>query len=232
MSFPGTRSPLKPTGKARWQVPMRRHGGTGPLEYYLEGEIEEKFRRLYPVHSVRRVMQWFGISFSTAHRLARGLGLGKDMRAVRRERARDARRTCERSGYYASLRGKPPSEACLEATRRKRAEGFNPMLALREGDPRKYRRMLEHRGEARRELFRKERLRELYGLERKTRLRVTRTLTSGARGQKHNMIRKRNYYADPDHPSWVCYDGETDRSPRMEATAARHGLRVVDGGQE
>lgn len=233
MSFNNTRTFRKPAGKAKWQVPMRHHNGTGPMEYYLEGELREKFRRLFPIHSNRRMCTWFGLSFATLQRFKREMGLEKDMRAVRREQARDTKRICEKSGYYASLRGKAPSEACLEAARRKRAEGFNPITRLRETNPREYRKLMRRKAEARRELWRKETLRELYGLERKTRLRVRLSrLGANASSQKHLMIKRRNYFPDPDDPFAVCYDSLTERSPRMEATAARHGLKIVQGGEE
>lgn len=45
------------------------------------------------------------------------------------------------------------------------------------------------------------------------------------------MIKMHNYFADPDHVTWVCYDSQTERSPRMEATAMRHGLRLVEGDE-
>lgn len=45
------------------------------------------------------------------------------------------------------------------------------------------------------------------------------------------MIKLRNYFADADHVTWVCYDSQTRRSPRMEATAMRHGLRLVEGDE-
>lgn len=65
MSFPNTKTPLKPTTPAKWQVPMRQHPGKNVMEYYLEGELKERFCQLFPKNSNRRMMQWFGISFST-----------------------------------------------------------------------------------------------------------------------------------------------------------------------
>ena len=43
------------------------------------------------------------------------------------------------------------------------------------------------------------------------------------------MIRKCNYFAAPLGDSHiVCYDSQTQRSPKREATAVRHGLKVVE----
>lgn len=230
MSFRNTKTPTKPDGVAKWQVPMRPHPKAGVMEYFLEGDIRDKFIELFPKHSNRRIMQWFGISFSVLQRFKRELGLEKDMRKIRREQARDAKRTCEKNGFYESLRGKKPPEAALEATRRLRATGFNPMKRLKEISPRRYKAALDRMGKARSELYRKERLRVLYGLERKTRLIFTdNPMTHKASAQKHAMIKECNYFAVDDDVWAVCYDSQTRRSPRREATAIKHGLKIIEG---
>lgn len=230
MSFRNTKTPTKPDGVAKWQVPMRPHPKAGVMEYFLEGEIRDKFIELFPKHSNRRIMQWFGISFSVVQRFKRELGLEKDMKKIRREQARDAKRTCEKNGFYESLRGKKPPEAALEATRRLRAMGFNPMKRLKEISPRRYKAALDRMGKARSELYRKERLRVLYGLERKTRLIFTdNPMTPRASAQKHAMIKECNYFAVDDDVWTVCYDSQTRRSTRREATAIKHGLKIIEG---
>ena len=214
MSFKNTRTPRKPEGKAKYPVPMRPHNGTGSMEYYMEGEIMEKFCKLFPIHSNRRIMQWFGLSFSTTQRFAREFGLKKNMTAICKEHARDIKKICEKNGYSDSIRGKAPSPQCLEATRRLRAEGFHPLRQLKKNNPRKYKKLMEKKSEARKEMWRKERLRDLYGLDRQTKLKVRHsTLSSNASSQKHLMIKTHNYFADPDHTSFVCYDSQTNRSP-------------------
>ena len=230
MSFRNTKTPTKPDGVAKWQVPMRPHPKAGVMEYFLEGDIRDKFIELFPKHSNRRIMQWFGISFSVLQRFKRELGLEKDMRKIRREQARDAKRTCEKNGFYESLRGKKPPEAALEATRRSRATGFHPLKRLKEISPRRYKATLDRMGKARSELFRKERMRVLYGLERKTRLRITdNPMTHKASAQKHAMIKECNYFAVDDDVWTVCYDSQTRRSTRREATAIKHGLKIIEG---
>ena len=229
MSFNDTKIPTKPTGRAKWQVPQRPcTKAGGKLEYYLEGELKEKFCKLFPKNSNRRMMQWFGISFSTCQRFKREFGLEKDMTAIRKQLAKDVKKICEKNGYYDSLRGHAPSEAAIEATRRRWAEGFHPLKQLKETNPRKYNRTMQKWSDKRKELFHKERLRVKYGLEQKTRLHVD-PISHRASAQKHLMIKQCNYFADPDHVDWVCYDKETKRSERREATAIRHGLRVVEG---
>ena len=231
MSFNNTKSPLKPTTPAKWQVPMRPHPGKNVMEYYLEGELKERFCQLFPKNSNRRLMQWFGISFSTLQRFKRELGLEKDMRAVRKQLAKDVKKICEKSGYYDSIRGRAPSEACLEATRRLRASGFHPLKQLKANNPRKYKRLMRKKSEQHKELWRKERLRQDYGLERKTALNIpVNPLSHKASAQKHAMIKACNYFADPlGDPRIICYDSQTRRSARREATAEKYGIRVVEG---
>lgn len=232
MSFPGTKTPLKPTGVAKWQVPMQRKEN-GMTAYCLEGELKELFIKNFPIHSNRRIMQWFGISHSTTQRFARQLGLKKDMKRIRKEQARDAKRICEKNGYYASLRGKAMPENALVGLRKLRDEGFSSIARLREKSPAKYKKYREKMSESCKEVWRKERLRAKYGLERKTKLNIPfHPMTRAQTCQKHVMIKKYNYFADPDDRHAVCYDSQTRRSERSERTAIRHGLRIVEGGEE
>ena len=233
MSFRNTKTPLKPTTAAKWQVPMRPNPNSGVKEYYLEGELKERFCKLFPKNSNRRMMTWFGISFSTLQRFKREFGLEKDMQAVRKQQAKDIKKICERNGYYASIRGKAPSEACLEATRQLRASGFHPMKQLKANNPRKYKRLMRKKSEQCKELYRKERLRAFYGLERQTNLRIPAApLSHSASSHKHAMIKSCNYFADPlGDPHIICYDSETQRSARREATAAKHGLKVMEADE-
>lgn len=231
MSFNNTKTPLKPTTAAKWQVPMRPNAKSGMKEYYLEGELKERFCKLFPKNSNRRLMKWFGISFSTLQRFKREFGLEKDMKSIRKQQAKDVKKICERNGYYASLRGKAPSEACLEATRQLRASGFHPMKQIKANNPRKYKRLMRKKSEQRKELWRKERMRMVYGIERRTKLRLPlNSLTHAASACKYMMIRECNYFADPDGDSHIiCYDSETRRSEKREATAIRHGFTIVEG---
>ena len=231
MSFNNTKTPNKPIGKAKWQVPMRPNAKSGMMEYYIEGELKERFCKLFPKNSNRRMMTWFGISFSTLQRFKREFGLEKDMKSIIRQQAKDTKRVCEKNGYYASIRGKAPSEACLEATRQLRAAGFHPIKQLKANNPRKYKRLMQKKSEQRKELWRKERMRMVYGLERRTKLRLPlNSLTHAASACKYMMIRECNYFADPDGDSHIiCYDSQTRRSEKREATAIRHGFTIVEG---
>ena len=233
MSFRNTKTPLKPTTAAKWQVSMRPNAKSGAREYYLEGELKERFCKLFPKNSNRRMMTWFGISFSTLQRFKREFSLEKDMKSIIRQQAKDTKKICERNGYYASIRGKAPSEACMEATRQLRAAGFHPIKQLKANNPRKYKQLMRKKSEQRKELWRKERLRAFYGLERQTKLRIPSSpLSHSASSQKYAMIKACNYFADPlGDPHIICYDSETKRSARREATAAKYGLKIVEADE-
>ena len=232
MSYSGTKTPAKPTGVAKWQVPKRRNKNGQPA-YVLEGELRELFVKNFPIHSNRRIMQWFGLSHSTTQRFARGLGLKKDMARIRKELVRDIKRTCEKNGYYDSLRGKSLPENALIGLRKLYEGGFSAISRLKEKSPRKYKKYREKMSESHKDMWRKERLRAKYGLERKTKLNIPfHPMTHKQSSCKHYMIKKYNYFADPDDRHAVCYDSQTRRSERSERTAIRHGLRIVEGGEE
>ena len=230
MSFRNTKTPAMSGKKAKWQVPRRVDKCVGCPKYYLEGEIKERFIKLFPKHSNRRLMEWFGISFSTLQRFKKDLGLEKDMTAIRKELAKDVVKICRKNGYYDSLKGKRPSEACLAAARKMRAEGFNPLRELKEKSPKKFRNVIAKNADKRRALIHKEKLRMKYGLERLTKLRLSEyPMKRAAASQKWAMIHKRNYFAVEGEPRMIAYDCSTQRSERMEATARKHGLEIVKG---
>lgn len=231
MSFGNTKTPCKPTGEAKYQIPMRATPeSNGVKTYVLEGELKKKFIKLFPKNSNRRMMEWFGISFSTVQRFKNELGLKKDMKAIRRQQIMDVKKTCEENGYYDSLRGKPVSEACQEGRRRLFESGFCPLKALKKKNPRRYKAFLLRSSEAHKEVWRKERLREEYGLERKTKLNISqRPMKSAAASFKNFMTHRLNYFSVPGHPWWIAYDSETNRSERSEATARKHGFEIIEG---
>lgn len=231
MSFGNTKTPRKPTSEAKYQIPMKvTPESNGVKTYVLEGDLKKKFIKLFPKNSNRRMMEWFGISFSTLQRFKNELGLKKDMKAIRRQLTMDVKKTCEENGWYDSLRGKPTSEACKEGARRLRASGFCPMKALKKKNPRRYKAFCRRKSEAHKELWQKERLREEYGLERKTKLNVQQRPMKGAAASFKNMMTHRlNYFSVPGHTWWLAYDSETNRSERSEATARKHGFEIIEG---
>lgn len=164
MSFRNTKTPTKAeiVGKPRYQVPTRLVRGV--KTYYLTPEVEQHFRRLYPVTMNRDMMRLFGISFSTMQRFKRQLGLTKNKKVIIRKQAEVCKKVCEANGWYDSLRGKAPSEAAMEATRRLRATGWHPMQVVRK-NKRRYQRLMQQRSEKRKEAMRRDRLLIDWGLE-------------------------------------------------------------------
>ena len=233
MSF--SRTPNKFTDvKPKYTIPMKPHPKTGNPHYVLEGTLKETFVRLYPKTTNPEMMKLFGISHTTVARFARRLGLEKNMKVIRRKQIKAAKKTCEANGYYASLRGKAPSQACLDAYKRKcKEENYHPLKSLKSTNPRRYKKLLKQRSEKRNDLVRRERLRMEYGMPRLTHMKLReQPISRRAYQQKYLMIKEHNYFADPDDILCVCYDSQTTRSLRMEATARRHGLTVVEGDED
>ena len=100
-------------------------------------------------------------------------------------------------------------------------------------NPRKYKRLMRKRSEQRKELWRKERLRQKYDIDRQTSLHIPlNPLSHRASSHKHAMIKCCNYFVDPlGDPHIICYDSDTQRSARREATAAKHGVKVVEADE-
>ena len=217
-------------GKARYQLPMRKGRG-GLMTYYLTPELEQHFRRLFPVTMNRDVMRLFGISHSTMERFKRELGLQKKMRTIRHKQAQLAKRICEENGYYDSLRGKQPSEACIDAARQKRASGFHPLKALKQKNPRKYRRILEKRSEARKELMHKERLRVDWGLTKQTNLHIPYDPYGRKRMTFRNTCKAVGYIPgnahDPSERWTIFYTPDTRRGAIRERNGERLGFKFM-----
>ena len=229
MSFRNTKTPTKAEikGKPRYQVPTRLvHGLTA---FYLTPELEAHFVRLYPVTMNRDMMRLFGLSFSTLQRFKRQLGLQKKMKTIRHKQAQWAKEICEQNGYYDSIRGKQPSEACQEAARQMRASGFHPMKALKRKNRRKYNKCIERRSEARKELMRKERLRVDWGLGQHTNLHIPYDPYGRKRSTFKNTCKKVGYIpgnARKQSERWVIYyTDETKRGKIREQHGTALGFR-------
>ena len=229
MSFRNTKTPTKAeiVGKPRYQVPTRLVRGV--KTYYLTPELEAHFRRLFPVTLNRDMMRLFGLSFVTMQRFKRQLGLTKNKKVIIRKQAEVCKKVCEQNGWYDSLRGKPVSEACQEATRQLRASGFHPMKVLKKKNPRKYRRILEQRSERRKELMRRERLRVDWGLGRQTNLHIPYDPYGRKRATFRNTCKRAGYIPGKAHDPaerWIIYyTPDTIRGTIRERNGQRLGFR-------
>lgn len=187
----------------RYQVSWEPCGFCGSAKRtILEGEAREAFVSLYPTHYNRELSEWFGVSYTTVCALGRRMKLKKDRKYLSQRRIG-------------------------EMTRRLGKDNL-PLMAFRRDHPEEYRRVCKENGRRISQLADSERRRLALGFEQRTRMHiVVKRLSGKARAQKSDMIRKRNYFAVEEHPSWVCYDSETRRSARREATAVKNGLRIV-----
>ena len=195
--------------------------------------------RWFPEEENSRLMDVSGMTRSTLHRFARQLKLQKSesgLKRIKKRQARHIKNVCERNGYYDSLRGHAPSEACLEGSRERwrkvRAGEVNH--PFKDMPTRRYNAMRKRQGENRRELIRKEQMRELYGLPRQTRIRMPmKKYTRSQTCHRCNAL-KRGYFvmADCSEQSGerynIYYDQDTQRSELFERNLVKDGFRVLN----
>lgn len=209
--------------------------------WVLTDEQREWFCRWFPEEENSRLMKASGMNHSTLHRFARELGLTKSPKGIKRIRKRQAahiKRVCERNGYYDSMRGRQPSEACLKATVQmwqdiREGKREHPARIMKRENPRKYRKWMENRSKERKETIRKEMRRVLYGMERKTRLKciVMCKYTRRQVSHRHNAL-KRGYIIMEDCSEQggerynIYYDNETKRSPIFEKNLLKDGFQL------
>ena len=209
--------------------------------WVLTDEQREWFCRWFPEEENSRLMKASGMTDSTLHRFARKLGLTKSPKGIKRIRKRQAahiKRVCERNGYYDSMRGRQPSEACLKATAQmwqdiREGKREHPARIMKRENPRKYRKWMENRSKERKETIRKEMRRVLYGMERKTRLKciVMCKYTRRQVSHRHNAL-KRGYIIMEDCSEQggerynIYYDNETQRSPIFERNLLKDGFHL------
>ena len=179
-----------------------------------------------------------GVSRNTIGCLARAYGLTKSeagLKAIRKRQTKAMVKTFVKKGYYV---GRRPSQATIEGNRRRWQEvkeGIrkDPISTLKERDPKRYNERLKKMSADRKEVIRKEKLRVVYGLERKTRLKavVMKPYTRSQLGHRCNAL-KRGYLLDYDcsegtEGRYVIYwDAETERSAAFERNLIADGFEV------
>ena len=196
-------------------------------------------RRWFPVTENNRLCKAMGISHFKLHEFARENGLTKSeagMRAIKRRQVKAMVKTNERNGCYDRKRGHAVSEATRDGNRRRWQEerlGLreNAILKMKRENPDKYKAAMEKKRQERRESIRKEKMRILYGLERKTRLKVV-VMTPYTRSQcqHRSSALRRGYLLDEDcregQPGryTIYYDDETNRSEVFEKNCIADGF--------
>lgn len=202
-------------------------------------------RRWFPTTENCRLAKAMKISDYKLHCFAREHGLTKSeagLKAIRKRRDKAAAKTNERNGCYDRKRGHPPSEATMEGNRRRWEEtrqGIRecPITTFKKHKPKQYQATMEKKRQERCEIIRKEKLRMMYGLERKTQLKVV-VLMPYKRSQlhhRHNALR-RGYLLDEDCSEGspgryvIYYDDETNRSAKFEENCISDGFRFERDG--
>lgn len=207
----------------------------------LNDEQREWLQAWFPTIENKRLAKAMGISLYKLHCFARELGLIKSeegWKAIKRRQTRAMARTNERNGCYDRKRGHAPSEATLEGNRKRWAEyraGLreSPQETAKRKHPRKWKASLKKRSENRRELIAKEKRRMIYGLERKTAIKVV-VLCPYKRSQIHHRCNalKRGYLLDEDCSEGspgryvIYYDDKTERSARFEDNCIKDGFTI------
>lgn len=232
MSFKGTSTPVKGDSrrKQKYFIPMK-DSGKGYKEYYLTPELEKEFRRLFPVTMNRDMMGLFGLSFSTMQRFKRELGLEKNMKVIRKKHAARIKRACEKNGYYDSIRGKRPTQQCFDAYRKLLDEGWHPMKALKEKDPKRFRRICRERGKKIGNMLKAERRRVDLGLWQKTNCHIpvylyTKSQKNHRRNCKEYGYIPGNMREDSGERYTIYYTDETARSKRFETNLVKDGFTI------
>lgn len=208
----------------------------------LTAEQEAWMRKWFPEEENSRLMEVSGMRASTLHMFARKYGLTKSEKGILRIRKRQAasiKRKLEKNGYYASMRGRKPSEACMEAVRNmwqdvRDGKREHPIHAMKHEDPKRYQQYMQRKSEVRKEAIRKEQMRVMYGLERKTNLIniVMRAYTRSQTAHRYNALR-RGYFVMSDCSEQsgerynIYYDEQTTRSERFERNLIADGFQVI-----
>ena len=193
----------------------------------------------FPKTENSRLAKAMGVSLYKLHCFARELGLTKSeagWRAIKRRQTKAMAKTNRKNGCYDRKRGHAPSEATLQGARR-RWEEYRQGLrestyeALKRRDPKRYEAVRQMRSMNRREMIAKERRRIVYGLERKTNLKIV-VMKPYTRSQIHHRCNalKRGYLLDYDCSEGqpgryvIYYDDETQRSAKFEANCIKDGF--------
>lgn len=209
---------------------------------FLNDEQKEWLKKAYPVNENKRIAKAMGIGISRLRDFARELGLEKSEEGkkiiLRRSRIAAAK-TNEKNGCYDRKRGHPVSEATMAGCRRRWEEermGLreNPQKRIKREEPEKYRVWVEKRSHERKESIRKEKMRMMYGLERKTKLKPV-VLVPYSKSQIHHRSNalKRGYVLDVECSEGsesryvIYYDEDTKRNARFENNCIADGFKIM-----
>lgn len=179
------------------------------------------------------IMQRIDIAERTLYRIARRYGLKKDKRylsRMRRANLKEASRKCKELGVYKENAER--AKIMWQKTKVKPREewpGYKPGLKPWQQPGmtrRKYVQGRQKAEETMRHQRKMERFRIISGEKQQTKLKVCKNITRRASIHKYMMIKDCNYFAIEGEVNTICYDEQTRRSMKREATARRLGLKV------
>lgn len=201
--------------------------------YQLNEAQLEWLKEIGPMRENSWICKQMGISEGTLHRMMRRYGIVKSeagMKAIIRRRIKKIKRTCEKSGYYDSLRGKAPSEEAREGSIRfwREHPDFHPFKNM---SKKKRKALAERKSVKHKELWRKERLRHEYGLPRQTKLRVVSKAYTHLELRRRHLSLQYGYILPTDlrdeagERYVIYYDDETRRNEKFEKNSIERGFR-------
>lgn len=239
--FPGVLT--KQVVERPFTTKLGRNGCLRSHAYVLTDKQREWLCKWYPEVENSLLMEASGMTHVTLHRFARHYRLTKSargMRGIKKRQAAHIKRLCESNGYYASMRGRKPSEACQRGTAKmwqeiREGKREHPFRVMKRKNPRKYRKWMQRKSEERKEAIRKENLRMKYGLDRQTELRciVLCKYTRRQTAHRYNAL-KRGYIIMEDCSEQggerynIYYDGQTERAPIFERNLINDGFSVME----
>ena len=204
----------------------------------LNDEQREWLCQWFPTIENKRLAKAMGISLYKLHCFARELHLTKSeegWRAIKRRQTKAMAKANHKNGCYDRKRGHAPSEATLEGNRRrweKVRAGLEelPQDIAKRKHPKKWQASLKKRSDDRKDMIRKEKRRIVYGMERKTSLKVVvKPYTGSQTSHRYNAL-KRGYLLDMDCSEGqpgryvIYYDDKTERSAKFEANCIKDGF--------
>lgn len=218
-------------------------GGKNHRVVILNKEQEAWLVRWFPVTENKRLAKAMGVSREAMRNYAHRLGCeGKSaagMAAIRKRQGKAAAKINERNGCYDRKRGKPVSEATRQGLLKRwqdvrEGRKLSPMEELKRRDPKAYAENLRLKSELRKEMIRKEQRRVIYGMERKTNLKMI-VMNKYTQSQTHHRCSalKRGYLLDMDCSEGqpgryvIYYDDETKRSAKFEANCIKDGFTFM-----
>ena len=214
-------------------VPVSKQGQKIVLN---EAQLEW-LAKWYPICRNEQIREATGLKSSTLARLRRKNGISKTksmMLKAARANGKKGARALRKNGYYDSLKGRKPTPAMIAGFQRYReSDNYLPTWEIvKRKNPRKYRQLVKKMSEGRKALFKSERLREAYGLPKKTKLRTT-AYTRSQISHRYNALRRGYLLGDAQLERWcIFYDEQTERSMRFEKNLIKDGFKILPNDED